>query len=96
MFSIVKRGGRVYSKHLEKVNAGNLIAVLNDACAEDAHVMSDTGSLRGLGKTRKHSLVNHTADEYVRYEEGICVTTNTVEVLLCESQTATSMACIIT
>jgi len=30
-------------------------------------------------KDRKHSLVNHTADEYVRYEEGFCVTTNTVE-----------------
>jgi ISXO2-like transposase domain len=27
----------------------------------------------------KHSLVNHTTDEYVRYEEGFCVTTNTIE-----------------
>jgi hypothetical protein len=24
-------------------------------------------------------LVNHTADEYFRYDEGVCVTTNTVE-----------------
>jgi hypothetical protein len=27
----------------------------------------------------KHWLVIHKADEYVRYDEGICITTNTVE-----------------
>ena len=41
--------------------------------------MTDTGALKGIGKDRKISLVNHSADEYVRYEEGITVTTNTVE-----------------
>ena len=49
------------------------------ACA-DAHLISDTGVLRNKNTgMAKHSLVNHTADEYVRYEEGFCVTTNTVE-----------------
>lgn len=41
--------------------------------------MTDTGVLTKTLKDRKHSLVNHTADEYVRYEEGVCVTTNSVE-----------------
>jgi hypothetical protein len=27
----------------------------------------------------KHSQVNHKAKEYVRHEEGVCITTNTVE-----------------
>jgi transposase-like protein len=76
--SVLERGGKVRSRHVEKVTARNLQAVINEVCEEDAHVMTDTGVLRGM-KDRKHSLVNHKADEYVRYEEGVCVTTNSVE-----------------
>jgi len=80
VFSILQRGGKVYSRHVEQVTAQNLTEVLKSVCAADAHLITDTGVLRkrktGLAK---HSLVNHTADEYVRYEEGFCVTTNTVE-----------------
>jgi len=61
------------------VTAENLTEVLNDVVAADAHLMTDTGALRGIGKDRKHSLVNHASDEYVRREEGVTVTTNTVE-----------------
>jgi hypothetical protein len=28
---------------------------------------------------RTHSQVNHRAKEYVRYEDGLCITTNTIE-----------------
>lgn len=76
--STLQRGGKVHSRHVERVTAKNLSAVINEVCAADAHVMTDTGVLRGM-KDRKHSLVNHKADEYVRHEEGVCVTTNTVE-----------------
>ncbi|HEY0547051.1 MAG TPA: IS1595 family transposase [Pyrinomonadaceae bacterium] len=76
--SVLERGGRVHSRHVEKVTAKNLKAVLNEVCAADAHVMTDTGVLKGM-KDRKHSLVNHNKDEYVRYDEGVCVTTNSVE-----------------
>jgi transposase-like protein len=76
--SVLERGGKVHSRHVEKVTAKNLQAVINEVCAADAHVMTDTGVLKGM-KDRKHSLVNHKADEYVRYDEGVCVTTNTVE-----------------
>jgi transposase-like protein len=76
--SIVERGGKVHSRHVERVTAKNLKAVIDEVCHEDAHVMTDTGVLKGM-KDRKHSLVNHKADEYVRHEEGACVTTNTVE-----------------
>jgi len=80
VFSVVQRGGKVYSQHIEKVTAKNLTEVLKSVCADDAHLITDTGVLRkrktGLAQ---HSLVNHRADEYVRYEEGFCVTTNTIE-----------------
>jgi transposase-like protein len=76
--SVLERGGKVHSRHVEKVTAENLREVINEVCAADAHVMTDTGVLKGL-KDRKHSLVNHSNDEYVRYEEGVCITTNGVE-----------------
>lgn len=78
--SVMQRDGRVYSRHVEKVTADNLCDVINSVASADAHLITDTGVLakRDMGFT-KHSLVNHKADEYVRYEEGFCVTTNTVE-----------------
>lgn len=80
VFSIVQRGGKVYSRHIEKVTAENLTDVIKSVCAADAHLITDTGVLRNKNTgLKQHSLVNHTADEYVRYEEGFCVTTNTVE-----------------
>jgi hypothetical protein len=48
--------------------------------AEDAHVMTDSSTaLTGALSGRKHDQVNHHADEYVRYEDGLCITTNAVE-----------------
>jgi hypothetical protein len=79
VFSVVQRGGRVHSRHIERVTADTLRTVLDDVCEKDAHLMTDTGALRYRNTGRKHSLVNHSADEYVRYDEGVCVTTNTVE-----------------
>ncbi len=79
--SVLQRGGKVRSRHVEKVTAKTLSVVINEVVAADAHLMTDTGVLRNrnTGEDRKHSLVNHLADEYVRYDEGVCVTTNTVE-----------------
>jgi transposase-like protein len=79
VFSIVQRGGRVHSRHVEKVTAQNLKEVIDQVVDADAHLMTDTGVLRKKTTGRKHSLVNHKADEYVRWEEGVCVTTNTIE-----------------
>jgi hypothetical protein len=79
VFTVMQRGGKVYSRHVERVTADTLKAVINDVCEKDAHLMTDRGVLTKSLKDRKHSLVNHSADEYVRFDEGVCVTTNTVE-----------------
>lgn len=79
VFSVMERGGRVHSRHIERVTADNLRTVLDDVADKDAHLMTDTGVLWAKKTGRKHSLVNHKADEYVRYDEGVMVTTNTVE-----------------
>jgi transposase-like protein len=78
--SVVQRGGRVHSRHVERVTAENLTEIIRDVVRADAHLMTDTGVLKFKNTGQeKHSLVNHKADEYVRYDEGVCVTTNTVE-----------------
>ena len=78
--SVLQRGGRVQSQHAEKVTAENLRPIVEQMVAEDAHVMTDSSSvLAGALKTRKHDQVNHRADEYVRYENGVCITTNSIE-----------------
>jgi transposase-like protein len=78
--SVLQRGGRVQSRHMERVTAENLRAVVNQEVAEDAHVMTDSSSvLAGALMTHKHDQVNHRAKEYVRYENGVCISTNSIE-----------------
>jgi transposase-like protein len=78
--SVLQRGGRVQSVHMPKVTAEKLRGVVNQMVAEGAHVMTDSSSvLAGALTTHKHDQVNHTAREYVRYENGVCITTNTIE-----------------
>jgi transposase-like protein len=78
--SVLQRGGRVQSKHVQRVTAENLKPIVQQMIAEDCHVMTDSSStLKGALMTRKHDQVNHRAGEYVRYEDGVCITTNAVE-----------------
>lgn len=78
--ALVQRGGNVHSRHVAKVTADNLRPIINEVIAENAHVMTDSGTvLKGALMGRKHDQVNHVANEYVRYENGIRITTNTVE-----------------
>ncbi len=76
---MLQRGGRVHSRHIERVTADNLKVVLDEVADKGAHLMTDTGVLWGKSTGRKHSLVNHKADEYVRFDEGVMVRTNAVE-----------------
>lgn len=78
--SVLERGGRVQSMHVEKVTAKNLKPVVEQMIAENSIIMTDDSSfLDKASGARKHYKVNHSKEEYVRYEGEICVTTNAVE-----------------
>jgi transposase-like protein len=78
--SVLQRGGRVQSKHVTRVTTDNLRPIIEEMVAQDAHVMTDSSTvLKGAMRGRKHDQVNHTAEEYVRYENGVCITTNSIE-----------------
>lgn len=79
--SILQRDGRVRSTHVDRVIGANLRAAIKEVCAPDAHIMTDDAKLyKGLTNHGfKHSSVNHSADEYARWEDGVCISTNSVE-----------------
>ena len=78
--SVLQRGGRVQSRYFPRVTSENLKPMISTMVAEDAHVMTDSATvLKGALMGRKHDQVNHKIEEYVRYENGVCITTNAVE-----------------
>jgi hypothetical protein len=80
VFSLVQRGGKVLSTYMEhRVTQKNLRPVLDAYLVENAHVMTDSSPVVTVTPDQKHDKVDHTAKEYVRYENGVFITTNTGE-----------------
>lgn len=78
--SLVERNGRVHSRHVERVTAENLKPTIEAMVDEKAKLMTDESTvLDSAGSGREHFKVNHRANEYVRYEGDLCITTNAVE-----------------
>lgn len=78
--ALVQRNGMVRSQHVRRVTAANLRPIIQETIAPNALVMTDTAwTLAGALMGHKHFQVNHSAEEYVRYENGLTITTNTVE-----------------
>lgn len=80
VLAMVERGGEVRSQHVERVNSANLRPVLRRNIEEGAQIMTDTATwLRGAIPPHNHFQVNHSIEEYGRYENGLCISTNTIE-----------------
>jgi len=80
VLAMVQRGGDVRSAHVQRVTAANLRPILNHNIEYGARVMTDAGTvLHGAIHPRRHDQVNHSEQEYGRYEDGLCISTNSVE-----------------
>lgn len=68
VLSLVERGGKVKSVHVEDVKADTLVPIVNDNIAKEARVMTDDAATyyRKLTGFAGHETVNHAAEEYVR------------------------------
>jgi transposase-like protein len=78
--SMVQRGGEVRSYHVQRVTSKTIGPILKHNIEYGARIMTDSGTvLHGAIHPRKHDQVNHQEEEYGRYENGVCITTNSVE-----------------
>jgi transposase-like protein len=78
--SMVQRNGDVRSHHVQRVTAKNLRPILNHNIEYGARIMTDSGTvLHGAIHPRKHDQINHSEQVYGRWENGVNITTNTVE-----------------
>jgi transposase-like protein len=77
VFSLVERGGKVRSSHVEDIGADTLRPILMEQLTRDTRLMTDKASqYRAVSNEfRAHGRVDHSIGEYVR---GDCHT-NTVE-----------------
>src|SRR3989442_12231430 len=84
VIGIRERNGCLHFIHANEVNQ----AALNEIIARNVDktvdvIMTDESKLYNFTATQfrgaRHESVNHSADEYVRYENGLCCTTNAVE-----------------
>ena len=81
VFALVERQGNARSFHMPNVRGDTLSAVLESHASPKSHFMTDeAATFVEVGwNFASHSTVKHTADEYVRRENGRLITTNTVE-----------------
>ena len=80
VLSLVQRGGKVRSMHMDRVTHETLKPLLDRMLHDGTRVMTDSATvLKFTGERWQHDMVNHSIGEYVRYEDGVCITTNTVE-----------------
>lgn len=79
--ALVERGGQVRMFHVQNANAANVRDVLvrnvdrkSDLHTDESRLYTETGK-----EFAAHRTVKHSAGEYVRYENGYAIHSNTVE-----------------
>jgi transposase-like protein len=79
--TLVERGGSARSFHVDGNRIADIAPILRANLSREAKLMTDEhASYREVGKDfASHDAVNHSREEYVRYEGETVITTNTVE-----------------
>jgi transposase-like protein len=81
VIGIRQRGGDVRFFHAEDARKGTLAKYIKENISTDVDVIitDELPAYKTAVGDLKHETVNHTAKEYARYENGACISTNTVE-----------------
>jgi transposase-like protein len=81
VIGIRKRDGDLRFFHATDASSGTLTQYIRENISEDVEVII-TDEWRGYKAAvgdHRHETVNHGAKKYARYEDGACISTNTVE-----------------
>ncbi len=81
ILTLVERGGVARSFHIDSETTARILPIVNANIARETDMMSDEARAypRALAAFASHEMVNHGSEEYVRYEDGYTVHTNTIE-----------------
>lgn len=81
VLSLVERGGKARSFYVERARMKDLLPIIHANVHRDSEIMTDEAGTYNLLGTwfKKHDAVRHGAAEYVRYESGRVVSSNTIE-----------------
>lgn len=78
---LVERGGHVRTFHVAQATKENVAKIVTDNVHHESTLYTDASNLYGGMKKvfADHASTNHSNDEYVRYEPGRVVHSNTIE-----------------
>jgi transposase-like protein len=81
VIGIRQRGGDVRFFHAEDAKKGTLAKYIKENISTDVDVIitDELPAYKSAVGNHRHETVNHAAKEYARYEDGACISTNTVE-----------------
>ncbi len=81
VLTLVERGGRARSFHVDSTTVADIAPVVRENIARETALMTDEGLWYGeVGREfASHDTVKHSAKEYVRYGQPYVIHTNTVE-----------------
>ncbi|MGA2457495.1 MAG: IS1595 family transposase [Terriglobales bacterium] len=81
VIGIRQRSGDLRFFHASDASSGTLAKYIQENISEDVEVIvtDEWRGYKGAVGDFKHETVNHGAKEYARYENGACISTNTVE-----------------
>jgi transposase-like protein len=83
VFTLVERGGSARSFHVDGVTAGDLLPIIRANVSKNATLNTDEmytyKYIAEFDAVAKHETVNHSKEEYARYEGDRLISTNTVE-----------------
>jgi len=79
--SLVERGGSVRSFHVENADQLSVFAIVSQNVAKEARLHTDESRIYSdiTDHVAGHDTVKHSAKEYVRYEDGEAIHTNSAE-----------------
>ena len=81
MLSLVQRGGKVRSLHVDDLTTKRVASIVTENVSREAHLRTDAAKhYTKVGREfASHETVEHGEYEYVRYEPDGVVHTNTIE-----------------
>jgi transposase-like protein len=76
-----RKSGRAHSMVVDSLRARDIVPILERLIHPDTNVMTDEAyHYQPLSRRfKRHDVVQHSSEEYARYEKGRVITTNTIE-----------------